>query len=313
MNYKKILKNQDLQFKILNLLSWIPDKTMVKIQYRIKLGRKLDLKNPKRFTEKLQWYKLYYRKPIMHQCVDKYEVRKYVESKGLKSILNELYGVYDNPEDIDFEKLPKKFVIKTTSGTGGQNVLLCNNKDKLDIKETVDKLKHWLKLNPKKSFGREWAYEGTKNKIIIEKLLEGNDDNLSGVNDYKFFCYNGKAKYIVLDGDRFVEHKRNFYDRDWNYIDIQTDCGQLGDVIKKPKGLNEMLKVAEQLSTEFPYVRVDLYCIKNKVYFGEMTFYPWTGYVHYYPDEFDFELGKDFVTNKASIERNSKTVKKDRK
>ena len=114
IDYKKILKNQKVRFRILNLLSWIPDKTMVKLQYRIKLGRKLNLKNPERFTEKLQWYKLYYRDPIMHQCVDKYEVRKYVESKGLKNILNELYGVYDGPEEINFEKLPKKFVIKTT-------------------------------------------------------------------------------------------------------------------------------------------------------------------------------------------------------
>ena len=294
IDYKKIFKNQKLRFRILNMLSFVPDKTMVKIQYRIKLGRKLNLKNPKRFTEKLQWYKLYYRKPIMHQCVDKYEVRDYVKSKGLGDILNKLYGVYNSPDEIDFEKLPKKFVIKTTSGGGGENVLLCDDKSKLDINETKEKLRYWLTLNPKKSFGREWAYEGTKNKLVIEKLLEGNDDNLSGVNDYKIFCYDGKAKYIVLDGDRFVEHKRNFYDKDWNYIDVGTDCGKLGDVIKKPKMLKEMVKTAEKLSEGFPYVRVDLYCIKNKIYFGEMTFYPWTGYVQYDPDEFDFELGKDF-------------------
>ena len=298
VDYKKLLKSQDLRFKVLNLFSWVPDKTMVKIQYRIKLGRKLNLKNPKRFTEKLQWYKLYYREPIMHQCVDKYEVRKYVESKGLGKILNELYGVYDDPGDIDFANLPNKFVIKTTAGTGGQNVLLCNNKKDLDIEGTKKKLKYWLKLNPKKSFGREWAYEGTNNRIVIERLLEGNDDNLSGVNDYKFFCYDGKAEYIVFDGDRFVEHKRNFYDKNWDYIDIGTDCGKFGDTIKTPKMLKEMVKVAEKLSDGFPYVRVDLYCVNNKIYFGEMTFYPWTGYVQYDPDEFDYELGKSFKTRK---------------
>ena len=294
MDYKKVFKNQNLRFLILNLLSWLPDKTMIKLQYRIKLGRKLNLKDPKRFTEKLQWYKLYYRNPVMHQCVDKYEVRKYIQSKGLGNILNKLYGVYDSPKEINFKELPEKFVIKTTSGTGGQNVLICTDKNKLDIDETVNKLNHWLKLNPKKSFGREWAYEGTKNKIVIEKLLEGNDDGLSGVNDYKFFCYNGKVKYIVLDGDRFIKHKRNFYDRNWNYIDIETDCDKLGDTIKKPKMLDEMIRTAEKLSEDFPYVRVDLYCIKDKIYFGELTFYPWTGYVQFSPDSFDKKLGESF-------------------
>lgn len=296
MNYKKIIKSQKVRFAILNMLSWVPDKAMIKLQYRMKLGRKLDLKNPKRFTEKLQWYKLYYRKPVMRQCADKYEVRKYVESKGLSNILNELYGVYDSSDKIDFDKLPSKFVIKTTGGGGGENIIICEDKKKLNISDTKKKLDRWLKLNQKKSFGREWAYEKSKNRIVIEKLLEGNDEKLSGINDYKFFCYSGKVKYIVFDGDRYVEHKRNFYDKDWNYIDIQTDCGKLGDIIKKPKMLKEMIKIAEKLSGDFPFVRVDLYCIKGKITFGEMTFYPWTGYVQYGPDEFDFDLGRDFKT-----------------
>ena len=294
MNYKKIFKSQKLRFTILNLFSWIPDKTMVKIQYRIKLGRKLNLKNPKRFTEKLQWYKLYYRNPLMNKCVDKYEVRDYVKSKGLENILNELYGVYNKPEEINFDKLPNQFVVKTTSGSGGQNVFVCENKKELNKEELINKLNYWLKLNPKKSFGREWAYENTTNRIIIENHLEGNDEGLSGINDFKFFCYNGKVKYIVFDGDRYIKHKRNFYDKDWNYIDIQTDCDQLGNIIEKPKILEKMKKTAEKLSKDFPYVRVDLYCINKKIYFGEMTFYPWTGYVQYTPDEFDYELGKDF-------------------
>ena len=294
MDYKKIIKSQKLRFKILNLLSFIPDKAMIKMQYRLKLKRKLNLKNPQRFTEKVQWYKLYYRNPIMHKCVDKYEVRDYVKSKGLGNILNELYGVYDKPEDIDFNKLPNKFVIKTTAGGGGQNVIICDDKSKLDIKDTIDSLNYWLKLNPKKSFGREWAYEGLKNRIIIEKMLEGNDEKLSGINDFKFFCYNGKVEYIVFDGDRYIKHKRNFYDKDWNYIDIQSDCDKLGDLIKKPKKLDEMKEVCEKIASAFPYVRVDLYCISDKIYFGEMTFYPWTGYVQFLPDVFDYSLGENF-------------------
>ena len=294
MDYKKVIKNQKLRFKILNFLSFIPDKTMIKIQYRMKLKRRLNLKNPQRFTEKLQWYKLYYRNPIMHQCVDKYDVREYVKSKGLENILNELYGVYDKPEEIDFNKLPNKFVIKTTAGGGGQNVLVCDNKNTLDIASTIQKLNYWLKLNPKKSFGREWAYEGTDNRIIIEKMLEGNDENLSGINDFKFFCYNGKVEYIVFDGDRYIKHKRNFYDKDWHYIDIQSDCEKLGDIIKKPKMLKQMKEVCETLANGFPFVRVDLYCMNGKITFGEMTFYPWTGYVQYNPDSFDYDLSEGF-------------------
>lgn len=273
---------------------------MIKIQYRIKLGRKLNLKNPQRFTEKLQWYKLYYRNPIMHKCVDKYEVREYVKSKGFENILNELYGVFDKPNDIVFEKLPNKFVVKTTAGSGGQNIFVCSNKNELDKEELIKTLNYWLKLNPKKSFGREWAYEGTNNRIIIEKYLEGNDEGLSGINDFKFFCFNGKVEYIVFDGDRFVKHKRNFYDREWNYIDVQTDCDKLGNTIKKPKMLMQMIDVAEKLSNKIPFVRVDLYCINNKIYFGEMTFYPWTGYVQYKPDSFDYIISKNWIVGEVN-------------
>ena len=303
MDYKKIIRSRKIRFKILNFLSFIPDKTMIKIQYRMKTGRKLNLKNPQRFTEKLQWYKLNYRNPIMHQCVDKYEVRKYVKSKGLEDILNELYGIYNSTKEIDYSKLPNKFVLKTTAGGGGNNTIICEDKQKYDINKNNKMIDEWLRINTKKSVSREWAYEGLNNRIIIERILEGNDDNLSGINDYKFFCYNGKVEYIVFDGDRYVKHKRNFYDKDWNYIDIDTDCDKMGDSIEKPKMLEEMKKVAEKLAEDFPFVRVDLYCINNKIYFGELTFYPWGGYVKYNPDEFDYELGKKFELTIYNNER----------
>lgn len=292
--YKKILKSQNLRFKILDLLSWLPDELMLKIQYRIKLNRWPNFKAPKRYTEKLQCYKMTYRNEIMHKCVDKYLVREYIESKGLKNILNDCYGVYDRFDEIQFESLPNEFVIKATNGGGGQNIIICNDKNAIDyakIKQTVD---GWLNNNPKKSWGREWAYETNSNKIIVEKLLKGNENNLTGINDYKFLCFNGKVEYIVFDGDRYKEHKRNFYDKDWNYIEVGSDCKTLGDIIEKPKGLDEMKKVAEILSKDFPFVRVDLYFIDNKVYFGELTFYPWSGYVQYDPDEFDYILGDKF-------------------
>lgn len=126
MNYKKIFRSQQLRFRIMRMLQWVPDSVMLRVQYRIKMGFWPDFKHPKRFTEKLQLYKMKYRNPVMHQCVDKYEVRKYVESKGLGHILNELYGVYDKPEEINFDALPDKFVMKTTTGGGGYKCYCCN-------------------------------------------------------------------------------------------------------------------------------------------------------------------------------------------
>lgn len=289
MNYKKIIKNQSLRFKILKFLSFMPDKTMVKLQYKIKTKRKLNLKKPERYTEKIQWYKLNYRNPIIKQCVDKYAVREYVKKKGLENILNKLYAVYDNVEDFNFELLPQKFVVKTTNSSGTN--VFCKNKDNIRKEDIIEKLNGFLKTKDIHA-GREWAYYGIKTKIIVEEFLE--DDNDEGIADYKFLCFNGNPEYIVYDVDRFKNHKRNFYDIDWNYLDVSSDCPNFGNTVERPEKLEEMIKIAQILSEDFPAVRVDLYCVKNKVYFGELTFYPWSGYVDFQPDEFDFTLGKKF-------------------
>ena len=190
MDYKKIIKSQKVRLKILDLLSFVPDKTMIKFQYRIKTGRKLNLKNPQRYTEKIQWYKLYYRKPTMAQCADKYEVRKYVETCGLKNILNECYGVYDNVEDVDFDKLPNQFVLKDTLGSGGSSVIICKDKETANLDEYRNIMKQWVNSSTKNGGGREWIYAGRKHRIICEKYL-----NLDGdLPDYKFFCFDGKMK-----------------------------------------------------------------------------------------------------------------------
>ena len=293
MDYKKIIKNQNTRFKILKFFNFIPDKTMLKIQYRIKTGRKLNLKNPTRYTEKIQWYKLNYRNPLIKQCVDKYDVREYVKSKGLAKILNELYAVYDNVEDINIDEFPEKFVIKTTNSSGTN--IFCKNKKNTSIEEIKEKVKKFLSLNNIKA-GREWAYSGIKPKIIVEKFLESKPIDVidRGIADYKFLCFNGKPEFIVYDIDRFIGHKRNFYDTNWKYLDVSSDCPKFGDVVEKPEKLDEMLEIAKILSEDFPAVRVDLYCIENKIYFGELTFYPWSGYVNFNPDEFDFTLGKKF-------------------
>lgn len=291
MNYKAIVKSQETRFKILKLLRFIPDSLMVKFQYRIKLGRKLNLKNPQRYTEKLQWYKLNYRVSLMTQCSDKYRVRDYIKSKGLENILNKLYAVYNSIDEINFNELPNKFVMKTTNGSGTN--ILCKDKNEIEIEEIKRLLNQWIHRDYFVS-GREWAYKNVIPQIIVEEYLEDEENLFEGINDYKFICFNGEVRYIVFDVDRQVKHRRNIYDTSWNFINVNTDHPNIGDCVKKPEGLNEMLRVANILSKDFPCVRVDLYWVNKKVYFGELTFYPWTGYVQFYPDEFDFIMGEKF-------------------
>lgn len=268
---------------------------MLKIQYRIKMGRKLNLKYPKRYTEKLQWYKLYYRTPLLTQCADKYGVRKYIEEKQLGNILCDFYGVYENVDDIDFNTLPDKFVMKTTNGSGTN--ILCKDKANIDIDGVKKELNQWLKRDCY-GLGREWAYKDITPKIIVEEYLEDETNPFEGINDYKFIYFNGKAEYIVFDVDRFKDHKRNIYDTEWNNMNVSTDHDSIDIEVEKPEGLEQMLKVANMLAKDFPCVRVDLYWVNGKVYFGELTFYPWTGYVKFDPDSFDFTLGDKFLLPK---------------
>lgn len=291
MNYKKIFKNQNTRFAILKALSWVPDSIMLPMQYRIKLGRGCDLRNPQRWTEKLQVYKMFYRNPVLHQCVDKYEVRKYVESKGCADNLVKLYGVWDHASEIDFSKLPSSFVLKTTNGGGGEDVVLVRDKNNSNLCEKVAFLdkKRVKEVNG----GREWAYTGIKKpRIIAEELLVNTENPEAGVEDFKILCFNGEPHYVIVDKDRYVDHKRNFYTTSWERVSVTTDHEQFDTPYPKPKNFEVMMDVARKLSADFPFVRVDLYNIDGKIYFGELTFYPWTGYVQFTPDEFDFTLGK---------------------
>lgn len=294
MDYKKIIRTRSSRYKLLKFLSFVPDKPMLTLQYKLKTGRKLDLKNPKRFTEKLQWYKLYYRNPLMRQCVNKYAVREYVKKKGLEDILVRLYAHYDNVNEIEWDRLPDEFVIKTQHGGGGLSVVLCHDKSEETKKEVMSKLYFTSSVTSHRNSGREWAYSEISTGIVVEELLINRKNPEAGVNDYKIFCYNGHPKYIIVDVDRYIGHKRNFYDRDWNNLHVTSDCPASDREIERPENLDEMLKVAEKLSEDFPYVRVDLYSVDGKVYFGELTFYPWSGYVQYTPDEWDYKFGEDF-------------------
>lgn len=294
MDYKKIVGSQRLRFAILNALGFLPDRLMLGIQYYIKMGRKCNFRNPETWTEKLQLYKMYYRNPLMGTCVDKFEVRRYVESKGLNDNLVPLYGVYENPEEIDIDALPASFVLKTTNGGGGQNVILVRDKASIDIIAIKEQFSVWKKgfKAGRNSLGREWAYSQiSRFRIVAEELLINDRKPESGIEDFKILCFSGVPKYIIVDKDRYTNHRRNFYDTGWNRIDVTTDHEQFETPYPKPTNLTEMLKIATMLSEDYPFVRVDLYNVDGKIYFGELTFYPWSGYVKFVPQEFDRILG----------------------
>lgn len=298
MDYKKIIKSRKLRLKILDLLSFIPDKLMLEVQYRLKMGRKLNLKNPKRFTEKLQWYKLNYKNPLMVQCVDKYDVREYLKNKGLQDILVDCYGVYSSVEEIDWNSLPNSFVMKDTLGGGGTSVIIVKDKSNEDIDNLKRIAAGWLKQDAHiRNGGREWPYySGKEHRVIIEEYIQA--ENI--LEDYKFFCFYGKVVFLYIMGNRVLGDgvEVAILDKEFNLLSVKRVGDELYSTYQKPINYNLMLSLAEKLSEDFPHVRVDLYNVKGKIYFGELTFFNASGYMKFEPDEFDFELGEKFDIKK---------------
>lgn len=299
LDYKMIIKSRAVRGKILDALSFVPDKTMIELQYWIKTGRRLNLKKTKRFTEKLQWMKLYYRDPLMIQCVDKYDVREYVKSQGLEDILVKCYGVFDKASDVDFDKLPEKFVMKDTLGGGGNSVIICTDKTQLDIAQVREQMERWTAVDcHRKSGGREWPYySGKKHRIIVEELLPSNADK-GGLIDYKTFCFNGTPEFLYVVADRKIGNKAGLGIFTANYEKLEAaryDENPLVRDVPKPDHFEKMMEVCKVLSKPFPEVRIDLYNLEGRIYFGEMTFFDGSGYMSFEPDSFDFEWGKKFV------------------
>ena len=301
MDYKKLIKSRNVRLAILRCMSFVPDKPMLRLQYWIKTGRRLNLKNPQRYTEKLQWYKLYYKNPLMIQCVDKYDVRAYVESKGLGHILNECYGVFDRVEDIDFDALPDRFVLKDTLGSGGNSVILVKNKAEMDLEAVKVQLNKWVHEKHRvRSGGREWPYySGKKHRILVEKYLAQPDGDLP---DYKFFCFNGIMRNFYVRTEYTLDHKGKtaFFGHLNNFLPgVGMDYTQIAE--KSPEldfeKIKEMVALSESLARDFLHVRVDFFLVNQQIYFGEMTFYNASGYMQFEPDEFDYILGNVFSLN----------------
>lgn len=277
-------------------LYWIPDKYFLSTVYFIKYHRKLNLKEPKRFSEWMQWYKIMDRNPIMLECTDKYTVRHYVEQKGLGKYLNELYQVKKSAKDIDFYSLPQKFVIKTTDGGNGDNVFICRDKSSINEKDLVRLISSWKNKHYEK-YTREWAYVGASDsKVIVEKLLEDESNMDGSIDDYKFLCFHGKFKVLWVDKGRYSNHCRGFWDRNLNFMpNVISDHPTFDKAPVLPENIMEMVECAEKLSEDFTFARIDLYNINGKIIFGEITFYPWGGFIEFTPESYDFELGSYFI------------------
>jgi len=269
MKIKRVLNDM-----FLSMLTLISPKLNTKYFYYRRIGEKINLENPTTFNEKIQWLKLnvYLKERIYSECADKYKVREYIKKAGCEEILIDLIGVYDNPNEINWEKLPKQFVLKWNFGSALN--IVCDDKSKLDENETKKKLKKWKRKNFHLRTS-EMHYKYIDKKLICEKYL-GND-----IKDYKFYCYDGSVPCVMVCDERKDGVAKTYYfDKDWNFLrDYSVDGKNASEKFKieKPKSLDKMFDYASKLSKGFPFVRVDLYNINGKIYFGELTFTPYAG------------------------------------
>lgn len=267
---------------------FVPDKWYVKLEYRCLMGKRLDLKHPQTFNEKLQWLKIYDRRPEYTTMVDKYAVKQYVADRiGAEYIIPTL-GVWDRPELIEWDGLPDKFVLKCTHNSGG--LVICKDKKKLDKDAAIKKLSGALERDYYLA-SREWPYKNVPRRIIAEQYLE--DATIADLRDYKFFCFNGKMRVFKIDFDRQTGHKANYFDRNGKLIPYgEKVCPPQKDKqLVIPQNFEEMIKVVEKLSEALPFGRIDFYNVKGKIYFGEITLFPAGGFGAFTDEIFDYELG----------------------
>ena len=275
-----------------SLLGLLSDETLVRLEFLYNLGRLPDLKNPRTLNEKIQWIKLYDRNPLMTLYTDKYEARKVVESKVGAHVLNELYGVFESVDEIDFDSLPESFVLKATHGSGWN--MIVKDKSVLEREKAKEKMRRWLgsSFYAKK---REWAYKDIQPRIVCERYMENKDGSL---NDYKFYCFNGNPHFIQVDMDRYTGHSRAYYSLDWQKLDFfmvkntkRKKIRRYEKEVKRPESLIDMVEIVRTLSDNFRFARVDMYDVDGKAVFGEVTFYPSNGGGKFSPEHLDTEFG----------------------
>lgn len=285
-----------------NFLVFLPDKLYLSLRYRCIMGKWIDWKDPKTFTEKMQWLKIYDYKPEYTQMVDKLAVKDYVAARIGDEFIIPTLGVWNRVEDIDWESLPEQFVLKTTHGGGGCGVVVCPDKATFDKDKATKKLEVSMQSNSGLTY-REKPYLNVPRKIIAEKFMVGNKvDNSSqktDLPDYKFFCFNGKVRFFKIDFGRFIEHHANYYSINGELLPfgekgLEPDPNHIEIM---PNNLKDMISIAECLSERFKFLRVDLYNVNGKIYFGELTFYPAAGLLPFVPKEWDGKLGNLLTLN----------------
>ncbi len=285
----------------------IPDRAYIKLLYRLKFGRKLNFENPRTFQEKLQWLKLYNRKPEYTQMVDKYEVKSYISSLIGDQHIIPTIGVWDKPEDIEWDKLPRQFVLKTTHGGGNGGVVVCSDKTIFSRDKAIAKLNQSLKQDIYKIY-REWPYKNVKKRIIAEVYMSDNSEfNKGDLTDYKFYCFNGTAYKVMVCTDRNTGNPKFFsFDKEWNLL-RHNNMGKAAPAdftLPKPEGINEMFDMVEKIAADLPFARVDMYYVNKKIYFGEVTFYPASGFDPNILPEIDILYG-DMLELPKKIEINN--------
>lgn len=296
-NPSRILLDLD-RYKIIRL----SDEFYLKLLYKIMIGKNLNLDNPQTFNEKLQWLKLNDRKDIYTTMVDKYEVKKYVADIIGKEYIIPILAIYNKFDDIDFDKLPDQFVMKCTHDSG--TAIICKNKKKFNKNNARKEINKNLKRDYYR-YGREWPYKNVKPRIIIEEYME--DKENTQLNDYKLMCFNGKVKCTFVCSERDNKEKGlavTFFDNSWNKLPFQRHYRNSDKVIKQPKNFNKMIELAELLSKDLTFVRIDFYEVNNKIYFGEITFYPGAGFEEFNPPEWDKKLGS--YINLEEVKKNEK-------
>lgn len=271
-------------------------KLLVRVMYWSSMGKHLNLRNPKTFNEKINWLKLHNHNPLYHTMVDKYAVKDYVASIIGKEYIIPTLGVWDKFDDIDFNSLPEKFVLKTTNGGGNTGVVICTDKGSFDYDSAKFKLESSMQYDIYKNMG-EWVYKDIKPRIIAEQYMEEKSpvkaDN-KDLDDYKFFCFNGKVTFCQVIRNRNSTETIDFYDMEWNhmpFIGLTSGACNGKTPVAKPSNLNDMIKVAEALSVKIPFARIDLYQINKITYFGEITFYPNGGIGTFNPEDWNTRLG----------------------
>ena len=291
---KKILKyckNPSLIYLNLSYLGFfknVPDDIHLKRIYKIKMKKDLNLENPQTFNEKVQWLKMYDRKDIYTRMVDKYEAKQLVSDIIGKEYIIPTIGLYNSFDDIDFNKMPKSFVIKCTHDSGG--LIIVKDKNKLDLKSAKAKINRCLKKNYY-YYGREWPYKNVKPRIIVEEYMEDKKDQ--ELRDYKLFCFDGKFKMMFIatnrqgNGDTYFD----FFDKDFNHMPFINGHPNAPILPHKPKNFDKMISLAEKISKGIPQVRVDFYDVNGKIYFGEITLSHWSGFVPFEPEEWDKKIG----------------------